>query len=174
MPSQLTNLPAQFDPSPFFSSTSALFLAPSAREGCACDLSPLLSAYYALFCAMETSQPLSCQSLAHSFPCNGGWGCIAAAQLPEFRTLFQVPYPLCPFFLTLTKTAGVWGHSFPNRSAYSSLQPANFTPPLLCDLCVENTPRPLSVCAPSADRSVPNVFVRSCTSFASSSSAFHS
>jgi len=153
MPSQLSNLPAQFDPSPFFSSTSALF------------------------CAMETSQPLSCQSLAHSFPCNGGWGCIATAQLPEFRTFFQVTYARSPFVPHSYKIAGVWSHSFPNRSAYLPPQPANITPPLfhqLRDLCVENTRRPRSVCAPSADRSVPNVFVRSCTSFTSSSSAFHS
>ena len=30
---------------------------------------------------------------------------------PILRTLFQVPYPLSPVFATLTKTAGVWGHS---------------------------------------------------------------
>ena len=28
-----------------------------------------------------------------------------------FRTSFQVPYPVSPFFATLTKTAGVWGYS---------------------------------------------------------------
>jgi hypothetical protein len=30
---------------------------------------------------------------------------------PEFRTLFQVPYPASPFPATLTKTPGVWGYS---------------------------------------------------------------
>src|SRR5690348_10465937 len=58
--------------SPVFSNTCALFLAPSVCEGCARDLSPLLSVNCALFCAMEPSQPLSHQSLPHSFPCNGG------------------------------------------------------------------------------------------------------
>src|SRR5690348_2248434 len=65
-----------------FSNTSALFftlsevegLAPNVCEGCARDLSPLLSVICALFGAMEPSQPLSHQSLPHSFPCNGGWG----------------------------------------------------------------------------------------------------
>src|SRR5690348_3984756 len=82
MPSQLSNLPAQFDPSPFFSSTSALF------------------------CAMETSQPLSCQSLAHSFPCNGGWGCI---QLPNFQNSVhssKLRMLDALLFLTLTKLPG--------------------------------------------------------------------
>src|SRR5216684_3604924 len=30
---------------------------------------------------------------------------------PIFRTLFQVPYPASPLFVTLTKTPGVWGYS---------------------------------------------------------------
>src|SRR5690348_3984755 len=111
------------------------------------------------------------------FPVQWGVGVHSTAQLPEFRTFFQVTYARRPFVPHSYKIAGVWSHSFPNRSAYLPPQPANITPPLfhqLRDLCVENTRRPRSVCAPSADRSVPNVFVRSCTSFTSSSSAFHS
>ena len=37
-------------------------------------LFPLFSFSSALFCATEHSQPLSHQSLPHSFPFNGGWG----------------------------------------------------------------------------------------------------
>ena len=54
---------------------------PSLREGCARDLSPLLSVCCALFCAMAQSQHLWNQSFAHSFPCNGGVGVLISSSL---------------------------------------------------------------------------------------------
>ena len=50
-------------PSEFWSLTSVF---------CLSYLSPLPPISCTLFCAMEPSQPLYHQSLAHSFPCNGG------------------------------------------------------------------------------------------------------
>jgi hypothetical protein len=81
-----------------FSCTSALFFTPSAVEGCARGLSPLLSVDYALFCAMEPSQPLSHQSLAHSFPCNGGGrgSSMNSAADDSPRFLLQI----CPFIIS--------------------------------------------------------------------------
>ncbi len=63
---------------------------------CLSYLSPLHPIRCALFCAMELSQPLSHQSLAHSFPSNGG--CALHGQPPPvFRRYFQVTYNLSSF-----------------------------------------------------------------------------
>src|SRR5690348_15909516 len=70
------------------------------------DLSSLFSYASALFCAMGPSQPLSHQSLAHSFPCNGGRGYLEKNPPPVLRIFFQVTYTVSPLFLALTKTAG--------------------------------------------------------------------
>src|SRR5215471_5579044 len=70
----------------------------------------------------RNSQLLSFQSLPHSLrKTPGGW-CTTALP-PIFRIFFQVPYALTPVFLTLTKSAGVYGVSSPsgNPLAASSI-----------------------------------------------------
>ena len=52
---------------------------------------------------LETSHPLSSSALR--------LGLSVADPSSILRTHFQVPYLLSPLFATLTKTAGVWGHS---------------------------------------------------------------
>ena|SRR5690348_90473 len=118
-------------PTLLFSCTSALFFTPSAVEGYARGLSPLTSIYYALFCAMEPSQPLSHQSLPHSFPCNGGWGVsfrsaslTTPPPLPAFFCFQQVTHcPICnPFVLImLQQWGGVVGAAVP-KGTMGSLQ----------------------------------------------------
>ena len=73
----------------------------------ALHLSTLFSNASALFCAMEPSQPLSHQSLTHSFPCNGGRGYFAKNPPPVFRTFFQLPYALSLLFATYENCRGV-------------------------------------------------------------------
>src|SRR5437899_1858627 len=51
-----------------------------------------------------------CNSFVFTFIQNAG-GVPSSLRPPEFRILFQVPYVLSPLFSTLTKTAGVGGHS---------------------------------------------------------------
>ena len=110
-----------FGLSPMFSNTCALFfilsevegLAPSVCEGCASDLSLLLSVDYALFCAMEPSQPLSHQALPHSFPCNGGWWVPALAPSP-------VHSPFTPSCLLLFSST----YALPNRLSDEDSRPA--------------------------------------------------
>lgn len=69
----------------------------------ALHLSSLFSNASALFCAMEPSQPLSHQSLAHSFPCNRGRGYLEKNPPTVFRILCQVPFALSPFLATHPK-----------------------------------------------------------------------
>src|SRR5262249_38191710 len=57
-------------------------LLKTSQEQCA-HLTPFFSIPSALFCAMESSQPLSHQSLPHSFPCNGGRGGIVHPPIRE-------------------------------------------------------------------------------------------
>src|SRR5260221_11619831 len=52
---------------------------------------------------LETSHPISSSAPRLTVP--------APQPSSILRTHFQVPYPVSPLLATLTKSAGVWGHS---------------------------------------------------------------
>ena len=66
------------------------------------SLTALFSSSSALFCAMEPSQPLSHQSLPHSFPCNGGWG-VSSVVLSPATDHYPRPTLFCFQQLTTVK-----------------------------------------------------------------------
>lgn len=84
-------------------------------------LSPLPTTRYALFCAMEPSQPLSHQSLPHAFLCNGGCAPVNNPSLPVLCTFFQVTYSLSSFLSHPSKNCRSVGGFFPNRNSPRSV-----------------------------------------------------
>ena len=107
-------------------SHSAFPFLPSAF--CLSYLSPLPSLTYALLCATRPSQPLSHQSLPHSFSCNGGCAPGNSPSPPVLRRFFQVTYTLSSFLSHSSKNyRGVGGYKVRNHNV-GLARPLQFTP----------------------------------------------